>query len=298
MCEVSTIRPVEDTAEWAQPAQPSQGDVHTVRMVLGLRSAIRSDVGRRRTSNQDSGATTGRLLIVADGMGGHAHGEVASAVTVSAFTELEARLPQDLTDIDLAAQMTDALVDATDRLGRRAAEDPETRGMGTTVVSLLLTGEQLALAHIGDSRIYRLRDEDLVQLTHDHTMVQQLVDQGQITAEEAAHHPRRSVLMRALSTDHEPEPDLDRIDIVEGDRFLLCSDGVTAVLDDESLQRELVSAADPDAVVDRLIELANDGGGPDNITAIVADVVQLTEDEPRAQHLRVAGAATEIAPSN
>ncbi|MFP5072927.1 PP2C family protein-serine/threonine phosphatase [Pseudonocardia nantongensis] len=267
-------------------------------MVLGLRSAIGSDVGRRRTSNQDSGATTGRLLIVADGMGGHAHGEVASAVTVSAFTELEARLPPDLIDLDLAAEMTEALVDATDRLGRRAAEDPETRGMGTTVVSLLLTGEQLALAHIGDSRIYRLRDDDLVQLTHDHTMVQQLVDQGQITVEEAAHHPRRSVLMRALSTDHAPEPDLDRIDIVEGDRFLLCSDGVTAVLDDATLQRELVSGAEPDAVVDRLIELANEAGGPDNITAIVADVVELPDDEPRAQHLRVAGAAAEIAPSN
>lgn len=267
-------------------------------MVLGLRSAIGSDVGRRRTSNQDSGATTGRLLIVADGMGGHAHGEVASAMTVSAFTEMEARLPQDLSDIDLAAAMTEALEDATDRLGRRAVEDPETRGMGTTVVSLVLTGAQLALAHIGDSRIYRLRGDELVQLTHDHTMVQQLVDQGQITVEEAAHHPRRSVLMRALSTDHAPEPDLDRIDIVEGDRYLLCSDGVTAVLDDEALLRELGSGAEPDAVVARLIESANDGGGPDNITAIVADVVELADDAPRSQHLRVAGAAAEIASSS
>lgn len=264
-------------------------------MVLGLRSAIKSDVGRRRTSNQDSGATTGRLLIVADGMGGHAHGEIASATTVSAFIEMEARLPQDLADLDLAAELTAALEDATDRLARRAGEDPETRGMGTTVVSLLLTGDQLVLAHIGDSRIYRLRDGELTQLTHDHTMVQQLVDQGQITAEEAAHHPRRSVLMRALSTDHVPEPDLDRIDIAEGDRFLLCSDGVTAVLDHAALVRELAADSEPDAVVERLVELANEGGGPDNITAIVADVLEAPERV--AQPLETAGAAKEIATS-
>ncbi|MBP2370186.1 PP2C family protein-serine/threonine phosphatase [Pseudonocardia parietis] len=265
-------------------------------MVLGLRSAIRSDVGRRRTSNQDAGATTGRLLIVADGMGGHAHGEIASATTVSAFTELEARLPRDLTDIDLDAELISALEDATDRLARRAGEDPETRGMGTTVVSLLLTGEQLALAHIGDSRIYRLRDGELTRLTHDHTMVQQLVDQGQITAEEAAHHPRRSVLMRALSTDHSPDPDLDRIEIAEGDRYLLCSDGVTAVLDDDTLLRELSSDADPDAVADRMVELSNEGGGPDNITAIVADVVDPPDE--MSLPLRLAGAAGENATSD
>ena len=265
-------------------------------MVLGLRSAIRSDVGRRRTSNQDSGATNGRLLIVADGMGGHAHGEIASATTVSAFTEMEARLPQDLADIDLGAELTTALEEATDRLARRAGEDPETRGMGTTVVSLLLTGEQLALAHIGDSRIYRLRDGDLAQLTHDHTMVQQLVDQGQITAEEAAHHPRRSVLMRALSTDHSPDPDLDRIDIVEGDRYLLCSDGVTAVLGDDVLLRELISDGAPEDVVERLVVLANEGGGPDNITAIVADVVDPPDEA--SQPLRTAGAADEISTPN
>jgi len=267
-------------------------------MVLGLRSAIGSDVGRRRTSNQDSGATTGRLLIVADGMGGHAHGEIASATTVAAFTELDARLPQDLTGLDLAAEMTAALVDATERLSRRAGEEPDTRGMGTTVVSLLLTGDQLALAHIGDSRIYRLRDGGLTQLTHDHTMVQQLVDEGQITAEEAAHHPRRSVLMRALSTDHAPEPDLDRIDIREGDRFLLCSDGVTAVLDDDALRRELTADAAPEEIVPRLIDLANEGGGPDNITAIVADVVELPDGAEQTQDLRVAGAAAEISTTN
>ncbi|ANY08131.1 PP2C family protein-serine/threonine phosphatase [Pseudonocardia sp. HH130630-07] len=263
-------------------------------MVLGLRSAIKSDVGRRRTSNQDSGATTSRLLIVADGMGGHAHGEIASATTVSAFTEMEARLPEDLADIDLAAELFSALEDATERLSRRAGEDPETRGMGTTVVSLVLTGDQFAMAHIGDSRIYRLRDGEFLQLTHDHTMVQQLVDQGQITLEEAAHHPRRSVLMRALSTDHSPDPDLDRIDLLEGDRFLLCSDGVTAVLDDTVIADELASGT-PDTVVERLVDLANAGGGPDNITAIVADVVD--DAEPQAQPMRTAGAADGIAAS-
>ncbi|MBW0105845.1 PP2C family serine/threonine-protein phosphatase [Pseudonocardia sp. KRD291] len=268
-------------------------------MVLGLRSAIGSDVGRRRTSNQDSGATTGRLLVVADGMGGHAHGEVASAVTVSALTELDARLPPDLSDVDLAEELSNALVAATDNLEQQALADPDMRGMGTTVVSLLLTGEHLALAHIGDSRIYRLRAGSLEQLTHDHTMVQQLVDEGQITPEEALVHPRRSVLMRALSTDHEPEPDLDRVPIEAGDRFLLCSDGVTAVLGDDALQETLGSEDDPGAAVARLIELANEGGGPDNITAIVADVVEVADaDEPQAQHLRVAGAVAEGASSS
>ncbi len=262
-------------------------------MVLGLRSAIGSDVGRRRASNQDSGATTSRLLVVADGMGGHAHGEIASSVTVSALTELDARLPQDLVGVDLAAEMTAALVEATDRLGQQAAHDPDTRGMGTTVVSLLLSGEHLALAHIGDSRIYRLRDGELSQLTHDHTMVQQLVDEGQITPEEALTHPRRSVLMRALSTDHPPEPDLDRVEIHAGDRFLLCSDGVTAVLDDEAL-REQTATGEPEEVVARLIELANERGGPDNITAIVADVVDLEDAEPaKPTDPHVVGAASE-----
>jgi len=262
-------------------------------MVLGLRSAIGSDVGRRRTSNQDSGATSARLLVVADGMGGHAHGEIASSVTVSALTELDARLPQDLVGLDLAAEMSGALVDATERLGQRAEQDPDTRGMGTTVVSLLLSGEHLALAHIGDSRIYRLRDGELSQLTHDHTMVQQLVDEGQITPEEALTHPRRSVLMRALSTDHPPEPDLDRVEIHAGDRFLLCSDGVTAVLDDEAL-REQTATGEPEEVVARLIELANERGGPDNITAIVADVVDLEDTEPaKPTDPHVVGAASE-----
>lgn len=263
-------------------------------MVLGLRSAIGSDVGRRRTSNQDSGATTGRLLVVADGMGGHAHGEVASAVTVSAMTELDARLPPDLVGIDLAEEMTNALVAATATLEQQALADPDMRGMGTTVVSLLLTGEHLAMAHIGDSRIYRLRSGQLAQLTHDHTMVQQLVDEGQITPEEALTHPRRSVLMRALSTDHDPEPDLDRVAIEPGDRFLLCSDGVTAVLGGEALQDVLQTVDQPSEAVSRLIELANEGGGPDNITAIVADVVEIGDaDAARAQHLRVAGAVAE-----
>ena len=263
-------------------------------MVLGLRSAIGSDVGRRRTSNQDSGATTARLLVVADGMGGHAHGEIASAVTVSALTELDARLPQDLEDVDLAAELMNALVVATDALERQAQEDPEMRGMGTTVVSLLQTGNELALAHIGDSRIYRLAGDRFEQLTRDHTMVQQLVDEGQITPEEALTHPRRSVLMRALSTDHAPEPDLERIPIEAGDRFLLCSDGVTAVLDDATLHEVLGSGEDPASVVSRLIELSNEGGGPDNITAIVADVVEVEDpDAPQAQHLRVAGAVAE-----
>ncbi|MCF7550229.1 PP2C family serine/threonine-protein phosphatase [Pseudonocardia sp. WMMC193] len=261
-------------------------------MALGLRSAIGSDVGRRRTANEDSGAAGDRLLVVADGMGGHAHGELASALTVAAMIDMDERLPADASGLDLLAELTAAVDDASARLAQHAQTDPDTQGMGTTVVALLLDGDRLALAHVGDSRIYLCRDGALTQITRDHTMVQQLVDEGQITPEEALVHPRRSVLMRALSTDHPVEADLEFLDPRPGDRFLLCSDGVTAVLPDQAVLDVLAAPTPPEVAVDQLITLSNDGGGPDNITAIVADVVEVSEAAP--QPLRLVGAAAEV----
>jgi Serine/threonine protein phosphatase len=239
-----------------------------------LRSAAGSDVGRRRPMNQDSAATTPRLLTVADGMGGHAHGEVASTVAVSALLELDSRLrTAGLGDVDLLAALSEAIAEAGERLTALALEDPDLRGTGTTVVAFLVDGTRIGVAHIGDSRAYLLRGGELHRLTSDHTLVQSLVDEGRITLEEAAVHPRRSWLIRTLQDNTPAEPDLFPLEGQVGDRFLICSDGATAVLDDPEIREVLATVADPDAAVARLIELANDGGGPDNITCVVADLL-------------------------
>jgi protein phosphatase len=255
-----------------------------------LLSAAGSDVGRRRAMNQDSAATSTRLLVVADGMGGHAHGEVASAVAVGSVMELDGRLATDLSDVDLTAELSTALDQAAARLTTLAQDDPALRGTGTTVVAFLADGTRIGIAHIGDSRAYMLRDGKLVRLTRDHTLVQSLVDEGRITEQEAAIHPRRSWLMRTLQDSSEAEPDLFIHTGVIGDRYLICSDGLTAVLDDEMLREVLCSEADREAAVERFLRLANAGGGPDNITCIVADLV----DAPAADGgAVVVGAAAE-----
>jgi len=248
-----------------------------------LRSAVGSDVGRRRPMNQDSAATTPRLLAVADGMGGHAHGEVASAVAIAALLDLDTRLRStDLERADLLGELGITIGDAAARLTTLAQQNPDLRGTGTTVVAFLVSGLRIGVAHIGDSRAYLLRDGQLHRLTHDHTMVQAMVDEGRLSEAEAAVHPRRSWLVRTLQEDTAAEPDLFLIEARVDDRYLICSDGVTAVLDDPEIQEVLYAEAEPGAAVDRLIELANEGGGPDNITCVVADVVdeRVAVDEP------------------
>jgi protein phosphatase len=235
-----------------------------------LCSAAGSDVGRRRPMNQDSAATGPRLIVVADGMGGHAHGEVASSVAVRSILDA---VPDDLAGIDLLAVLSAALEDAAQRLTGLAADDPQLRGMGTTIVAFLIDGLRIGIAHIGDSRAYLLRDGELVRLTRDHTLVQALVDEGRISAEEAATHPRRSWLVRTLQDGSSPEPDLFIHEAAVGDRYLVCSDGLTAVLDDDAVHEVLATEPDRAAAVTRLIDIANTGGGPDNITCVVADVL-------------------------
>jgi PPM family protein phosphatase len=255
-----------------------------------LRSAAGSDVGRRRQMNQDSAATSPRLLVVADGMGGHAHGEVASSVAVGAMLDAEAGLDADLSDVDLLAVLGAALEDAAGRLTGLAQENPEMSGTGTTVVAFLVDGMRIGVAHIGDSRAYLLRDGELTRLTRDHTLVQALVDEGRISVEEAATHPRRSWLVRTLQDSSSPEPDLFVHDAAEGDRYLICSDGLTAVLDDNAVREVLVAETDRATAVAKLIDIANEGGGPDNITCVVADLV----DEPPGDSAPlVVGAATD-----
>jgi protein phosphatase len=249
-----------------------------------LRSAAGSDVGRRRPMNQDSAAVTPRLLAVADGMGGHAHGEVASAVAISALLDLDVRLRgADLERADLLRELHVAVDDAVARLTGWAQQNPDLRGTGTTLVAMLVDGLRIGLVHIGDSRAYLLRDNELCRLTRDHTLVQAMVDQGRLSAAEAAVHPRRSWLVRTLQEDTVAEPDLSQLDGRVGDRMLICSDGVTGVCDDAVIGEVLIAAPDPASAVERLIELSNEGGGPDNITCVVADLVEAVapaDDEP------------------
>jgi protein phosphatase len=243
-----------------------------------LRYAAGSDVGRRRRINEDSLYASSRLLAVADGIGGQPHGEVASATAVDVLRELEVDLRRvDLTTIDLTATLAGVVKSIGERLTEVASQEPETEGMGTTLTTLLFDGVTFAAAHIGDSRGYLLRDGGLRRLTRDHTLVQALVEDGRVAAEDADSHPRRSLLMRALQTAGSGDPDIWTFTAKPGDRYLLCSDGLTGPVSEPTLRDTLASGTDPAELVPELIRLANEGGGPDNITCVVADVADLND---------------------
>jgi PPM family protein phosphatase len=238
-------------------------------MTLQLHYAVRSDVGLLREGNEDSAYAGPRLLAVADGMGGHAAGEVASALTIASMAELDAEQPGG----DMRAALAMAVVAANARLHEKIIANPAVEGMGTTLTALLWSDGHAAVCHIGDSRGYLLRDGELYQITHDHTLVQSLVDEGRISADDVSTHPQRSLLLRALDGRSIAEPDLSVHQSLPGDRYLLCSDGLSGVVSDETLLDTLSTIEDPEVATRELIELAIRGGGPDNITCIVADVV-------------------------
>ncbi|NUP02626.1 MAG: Stp1/IreP family PP2C-type Ser/Thr phosphatase [Nonomuraea sp.] len=256
-------------------------------MTIALRYAARSDVGLLREGNEDSAYASGRLLAVADGMGGHAHGEVASSVAIAAMASLEEAQQGG----DLLNAIEAAVRDANRRLHEMVGRDPSLKGMGTTLTAMLWNGTQVALVHVGDSRAYLLRRGELYQITHDHTLVQQLVDDGRITPEEAATHPQRSILLRALDGSGEVDPDLTLREAQVGDRYLLCSDGLSGVVSAETLHATLTNFDDPEEVVRQLIDLANRGGGPDNITCVLADVLEITDGQQVPVEAAVVGAA-------
>jgi serine/threonine protein phosphatase PrpC len=238
-------------------------------MTLELHYAVRSDVGLLREGNEDSAYAGPRLLAVADGMGGHAAGEVASALTIASMSELDA----EQSGSDMRAALAMAVVTANARLHEKIIANPAVEGMGTTLTALLWSNGHAAICHIGDSRGYLLREGELYQITHDHTLVQSLVDEGRISADDVSTHPQRSLLLRALDGRSIAEPDLSQHESLPGDRYLLCSDGLSGVVSDETLLDTLLTIEDPEVATRQLIELANRGGGPDNITCIVADVV-------------------------
>jgi PPM family protein phosphatase len=240
----------------------------TTSPALAVRYAVRSDAGLQRDGNEDAAYAGARLLAVADGMGGHAAGEMASAAVIDALRPLDTAVPAG----ELLNALDHAVRRASAAIRELVAASPALRGMGTTLTALLWSGSQLGLVHIGDSRAYLLRDGALFQITADHTLVQSLLDDGSITAEEAASHPQRSLLLRALG-ERTAEPDLQLREARAGDRYLLSSDGLHAVVEAGAIARVLRETGDPDQAAARLIALAIDGGGPDNITCIVADVV-------------------------
>jgi serine/threonine protein phosphatase PrpC len=237
-------------------------------MSLALRFAARSDRGLIRGNNQDSVYAGPRLLAHADGMGGHAAGDVASKVVIAALEHLDDDTPSG----DMLQALRGAIFEGSEHLREVIRDAPQLEGMGTTLTAILFAGGRLALAHVGDSRAYLLRDGQLSQITHDDTFVQTLIDDGRITPEEANSHPQRSLLLRALNG-QDVEPDLSMREARAGDRYLLCSDGLSGVVSEETLA-DALKDPDPQSTADRLIELALRSGGPDNITVIVADVVE------------------------
>ncbi|MEV8516127.1 PP2C family serine/threonine-protein phosphatase [Dactylosporangium sp. NPDC051484] len=246
-------------------------------MTLTLRYAARSDRGLIRSGNQDSVYAGPRLLAVADGMGGMAAGDVASNIVIATMAPLDEDVPGNA--------MIDTLRNAVDLANQQirdaVEENPAMEGMGTTLTAMLFSGTKMGMVHIGDSRAYLVRDGEFAQVTKDDTYVQMLVDEGRISIEEANSHPQRSLLTRALDG-RDADPEYSVRQVKPGDRYLLCSDGLSGVVSAETIESTLREYVDPNQCAGRLIELALRGGGPDNITVIVADVTDedIVEERP------------------
>ncbi len=252
-----------------------------------------SDIGKHRSSNQDSGYCGYQLFFVADGMGGHAGGDIASAIASQRIALADAKSE---TVEEAIESLKRAILEANQMLSATVVDHPELEGMGTTFSGMLRHGNQMIIAHIGDSRIYLARDGEVKQITNDHTFVQKLVDMGRITPAEALVHPRRSVLMRVLGdVSADPEIDIAIYDAMPGDRWMLCSDGLSGVVPDGVMNRILTSKVPTEEAAELLVGEALEFGAPDNVTVVITDVVRSavqTEIEPAA--LFVGSAANEV----
>ena len=242
-------------------------------MTISLRFAARSDVGLVRQSNQDSGYAGPHLCLLCDGMGGPAGGDIASAVAVEHLMPLDADSHQ---AGELLGLMRDAVQAAHTELVTLSSQDPDLAGLGTTCIGVMRSGNKLAMVHVGDSRAYMLRDGTLTQVTTDHTFVEYLVETGRLTRDQARQHPQRSVLLRVLG-DTEGEVQLDESirEAVPGDRWLLCSDGLSGVIDDAHTAKTLALGLAPGRTADMLLKQALDGGAPDNVTVVVVQVDEI-----------------------
>ena len=235
-------------------------------------TSARSAIGLVRQGNEDSAFVSPQLIAVADGMGGHAAGEVASRIAVQVLHRLTPTLTA--TDIDedsVSDLLMHSLHSIDEEIASVAEEEIEKRGMGTTLTALLFRDNHIALLHVGDSRCYRLRGSALEQLSNDHTVIQELLDQGAISEAEAAEHPQRSMLTQALRGDGDVTPVLQVYEVKKGDRFLLCSDGLSGVLTEKEIKIGL-KKSDKDEAVKFLVDATYVNGAPDNVTVLIADI--------------------------
>ena len=260
---------------------------------MNIRVGVATDIGQVREGNEDAYLVVAPLYAVADGMGGHRGGEVASSLALETVQQLFER--REGTLADQVAEANRAIYD-------RSQSDRSVSGMGTTLTAALIDGNEVHLAHVGDSRAYLLRDGRLTQLTEDHTLVHRMVVEGEITPEEAETHPHRSILTRALGVDESVQVDEGDVQVETGDRLLLCTDGLTGMVPEEQIQEIMLGATDPQRVVDRLVKVANHAGGIDNITAVVLDFAEnggpgATGKSPIPRQPTVERSVPEAAPS-
>ena len=257
-------------------------------MALKIVSVSKSDKGKVRSSNQDSGYSGVNLFVVADGMGGHAGGDIASAIA----TQHVAKVDDVYEDGELAiGALLNAMREANEKLTETVSKFNYLAGMGTTMDAVLITENLANIAHIGDSRVYLLRNNVMTQITKDHTFVQKLVDSGKITEEEALYHPRRNVLMRVLGdASEEPEFDIHQLELQAGDRLLLCSDGLCSYVPGQIIEENL-KVTNLDEAIDLLIDEAKEYGAPDNVTVLLLDVREATETNEVTQGITWLGSA-------
>ncbi|MEP6629016.1 MAG: protein phosphatase 2C domain-containing protein [Lapillicoccus sp.] len=259
-------------------------------MAIALRYAARTDLGLGpKSRNEDSGYAGPHLLVLADGMGGHAAGDVASSMIVGQLAPLDG---ESISAEQALPTLERSVRDANRRLRQAMDDDPKLRGMGSTTIVMLRSGNKLAMAHIGDSRAYLLRDGTLSQITKDHSFVQQLVDEGRITPEEAEDHPQRSLVTRVMTGQGDDEPDLSMRELRAGDRYLLCSDGLSDFVRRDIIEEILTDAASPAAAAERLVEVALKASARDNVTVVVADAIDLRESEAPSTAPQIVGAAS------
>jgi protein phosphatase len=278
------ILPKISEAEGAVPPAPTKGGEIPQRATFGsLRIGSTTDVGRKRTLNEDSimaietqsafeaNQVSRCVVIVGDGMGGHQKGEVASAIGVRTVAEVVQRSLLD-GEADLAGSIRQAIEEANNRILDYSVNHSECQGMGTTLTAAVIDGQQLVVGHVGDSRAYVIDENEIVQITRDHSMVQDMVEKGQITREQARNHPSRNVITRVVGYYGKVEPDIFRATLKEGDRVLVCCDGLVIHLTDEEIKQIVLQTPDPQEASSKLVTVANEKGGQDNISVIVATV--------------------------
>ncbi|MBR3385735.1 MAG: Stp1/IreP family PP2C-type Ser/Thr phosphatase [Atopobiaceae bacterium] len=259
------IEPVEAPGRVAVPVENRVGADTVSGSNHFISWGCRSDVGLVRGHNEDSFLVRTPLFVVSDGMGGHAAGEVASAIAVETIGNMAPAEPDDI--------MLGAAIEEANRAVIKGAEEGRGKpGMGCTATAVLIKGDRMAVAHVGDSRAYLLHEGKLVRVTHDHSFVEELVDAGQITEDEARVHPSRSVITRALGSDPGMYADHFTLDVHNGDRVILCSDGLSSMIDDSEIELLAVSSATPQAAADKLVSAALTAGGSDNVTVLVIDI--------------------------